>query len=171
MARAQSTVDFVVAIGVFVITLGFVLAFLPEMLAPFEPAAATPVEADRAASALVGTLVEDPLDPTALDSECTRALFDSSYYPARGCRFTVDETPAEVAGFAGGGEKVYVTLERRIGGTREVLCLESDVVAPCAGGEQLTAGPTPPQNSESVVSARRTVRVDGIDATMVVHVW
>lgn len=66
--RAQTAIDFVVGMGVFLLAAAFVLLFVPSMFAPFFGAGiGDPVTADRAAN----YLVEDRL---ALEGEPTGVL-------------------------------------------------------------------------------------------------
>lgn len=75
--RGQTTLDFAIGTGVFLIVVTFVLAFVPGMLQPFE--ASTQQEtaaADRIADQLTTeVLVSDISEPYRLDRDCTLAFF------------------------------------------------------------------------------------------------
>ncbi|WP_162993832.1 DUF7287 family protein [Halalkalicoccus subterraneus] len=75
--RAQLTVDYLVGTVTFLLVIGFVFSFVPEMLVPFtngQPA--HPVVADRTAS----HLAEDRLaaEPGVLDDDAVEAFFDGA---------------------------------------------------------------------------------------------
>lgn len=77
--RGQTALDFAVAIGVFVLAMAFVLAFVPSMFAPFfGMGAADGLVADRSASYLADNkLAADPAQPGALDQEKVDTFFDN----------------------------------------------------------------------------------------------
>lgn len=89
--RAQTPIDFAVGASVFLLTLGFVIAFVPTVFDPFAGAeTALPVVSDRVASGLVGDfLVASPVEPAVLSPACTVAYFEG------------DEGNATLAGMAG----------------------------------------------------------------------
>lgn len=75
--RGQTQLDFAIGMGIFLITVVFVLAFVPGILAPFEsgPQDAT-VASDRIADDLAtGTLVTESKSPFLLDRECVIGFF------------------------------------------------------------------------------------------------
>jgi hypothetical protein len=76
--RAQTPIDFAVGASVFLLTLGFVIAFVPTVFDPFAGAAtASPVVSDRLAAGLVGDfLAASPAEPAVLSPACTAAYFD-----------------------------------------------------------------------------------------------
>lgn len=56
--RAQTPIDFTVGAGVFLLTLAFVIAFVPTLFDPFSAAAtASPVVSDRVAAGVAGDLL------------------------------------------------------------------------------------------------------------------
>lgn len=75
--RAQTGIDFLVGMSVFLIAVGFVFAFVPSMFAPFGGSGVNDaLIADRSASYLAEyALVEDPTNPGVLSTDCTAAFF------------------------------------------------------------------------------------------------
>lgn len=88
--RGQTALDFAVAMGVFLIALAFVLAFIPSMFAPFfDTGGGNELRADRAAATLVeDELVVEPGTQALLSATKVENFFD-------GC---TDEDLADVVG-------------------------------------------------------------------------
>lgn len=170
-ARAQTTLDYAVGAGVFLVAAAFVLAFVPGMLAPFGGADRTQV-ADRAATALASDALGDPSSPSVLDETCTAAFFrlygeteDDGIDPPTTCRFDADATTAAGALGVGVGAdaraSLNVTVERD-GSTHDL---------PTDGGSvRLAAGPPVPTD-RSVATARRTVLLDGRSLRLIARAW
>ena len=150
--RGQTGLDYLVGIGVFLLTVGFVLAFLPGTLTPFTDGTEQPVVADRAADTIVVGLAAGA-EPNVLNTTCTLTFFGAEN--TADCAFTSGATPDELG--LPEFTRVNVTLERSVAGTtvRDV---------------RYATGPRVPTN-EPVVTATRTVYVDGADAVLVVRVW
>lgn len=174
--RGQTGLDYLVGIGVFLLTLGFVVAFLPGTLTPFTAGTDQPLVADRAADTVVAGLADGP-EPNVLNTTCTLAFFGVG--SDAGCAFDAAETSDDdaLAGALGLREftRVNVTLERSVDGptTREICSgtASPPAIDPCAtGGTPLTTGPPVPEGAPAV-TASRTVYVDDTDAVVVVHVW
>lgn len=79
-ARGQTALDFLVGMSVFLLALGFVLAFVPSMFAPFfGMGVGDAMAADRGAAYLTeNALVEDPATPGVLDEEKVDDFFNAS---------------------------------------------------------------------------------------------
>ena len=77
-ARAQTTVDYAVGMGLFLVVVAFVFAFVPTMLDPFAGEQGGSLVADRAATQLSSDLLGDPATPYALDQECVADFFKGS---------------------------------------------------------------------------------------------
>ncbi|WP_255195953.1 DUF7287 family protein [Halorarius litoreus] len=174
-ARGQTGLDFLVGIGLFLLTVGFVLAFVPGTLTPFSDATEQPLVADRLADTVVAGLAEDT-EPNVLNTTCTVAFFGVA--PDTGCAFdgsettTADGLATELG--APAFTRVNVTLERSVAGTstRTVRCGTASPLAigDCSSGSPLATGNAVPADA-SVVTATRAVWVDGQDAVVVVRVW
>ena len=155
--RAQTSIDFLVGMSVFLLTVAFVVAFLPSVFEPFTAAdEGDTLAADRTAALLAEHLLADPATPSVLDGTCTAEFFDADG-TVGDCRFTQDAGGLEEALGVGPATAVNVTVEE-------------DGTAYAVGGVDLRAGPTPP-SSGSVVTARRVVLLDGEERDLFVRVW
>ncbi|WP_435073166.1 DUF7287 family protein [Halorubrum sp. HHNYT27] len=106
--RAQTPIDFAVGASVFLLTLGFVIAFIPTVFDPFAGAeTALPAVSDRVASGLVGDLLAtSPVEPAVLSPACTAAYFEgdggnATLAGAAGCQAGVANDTAEEFGVDG----------------------------------------------------------------------
>ena len=149
--------------SVFLLTVAFVVAFLPGVFEPFTASGEGDVlAADRTASLLAGQLLAEPTSPGALNATCTAEFFsegDQGMIDA--CRFTADAADLDAALGLGPATSVNVTIEEN-GSVRSVTY----------GGQpiELRAGAKPPE-SESVVVSRRVVLLDGTESDLFVRVW
>lgn len=166
-SRGQTMPDFVVAVGIFILALAFVVAFTPQLLAP-HGGAETALVADRAAADLTGTHLAGDA-PGTLNATCTLAFFTGS--GGSGCPFDPSRSVTEQLGVQT-WYAVNVTLRRNVtGGPRaEVLCGDGGTVGPC-GTTRLARGPALPDRGRSVATARRAVAVGGNRAILEVNVW
>ncbi|WP_135851369.1 DUF7287 family protein [Halorussus salinus] len=160
-SRAQTSIDFVVGMSVFLLTVAFVVAFLPGVFEPFTATGSGDVlAADRTAGLLAEQVLADPASPGVFDPACTAEFFDAAGDGAAGvagCQYTTDAANLDAALGLGPATAVNVTIEND-GGVRS------------RGGVALAAGPAPPE-SESVVVARRVVLLGGDDVDLYVRVW
>ena len=155
-ARGQTGFDFIVGMSVFLVTIGFVFAFVPGMFAPLETASADMVTADRAAGHLTeGLLVEDVARPGILNATCTEAFFDTS--GGADCRFDVDSS--DLTGALGIDDSATVNVS-----------FEADGSVATLDGDRLAAGPAPPSTADVVVG-QRVVLVDDRRLSVYVRVW
>jgi hypothetical protein len=159
--RGQTSIDFVVGMAVFLLTVAFVVAFLPGVFEPFTAnGEGDSLAADRTATVLAEQLLADPTDPAVLDAGCTAEFFDAAGDGAGGltdCGFGTDAADLETALGLDSTTHVNVTIAER-GRVRSV------------NGVPLRAGPTPP-TSESVVVSHRVVLLDGEESDLYVRVW
>jgi len=176
--RGQTTLDFATGISIFLLSLAFVLVFVPGMLQPFTGGTQDDTPAsDRVADDLSQRLLGDAGEPYALDRECTRALFQSSV-PGR-CAFDGSslEQRVGVVDYA----HVNVTLRGNVTGTdgTDILCWDAGGEAYVERGDAacdasdtlLTRGPNPVTTGGKTVSARRVALLDGHDVTIEVVMW
>lgn len=169
--RGQTTIDFLVGIGVFMVTFGFVVGFIPSVVAPFADNQEPPVVADR----VVSTLTDDLLASQSsgvLNTSCTLAFFDDSLSSSE-CSFDNSNDLTDRVGITS-RYRLNISLIHAdtTGGTADPLCTDGATVQPCSdGGERLAVGPTLPRDSNAVTTAARTVRVDQTTAVLVVRVW
>jgi len=158
-ARAQTTIDFAIGIGLFLLVVAFVVAFVPTIFTPFQSTEG-PQTADRIATSLSTDRLGDPSEPHVLNGTCTAGFFDQldGGGPAPStCRFN---TSADTTG------EVF-TLDR----SREVNVTVRDANGSVVdGGTRLAAGPAPPETT-SVTAATRVVSLDGHARRLVVRTW
>lgn len=168
--RGQTSIDFVVGIGVFLLVVGSVAGFVPDLFAPFDDDPQRPLVTDRAADRVVGHLTDVDGNPGVLNTSCTLAFLRQN---AAVCGFDPQNDLTEQIGI-GTRYRANVSLRRNTTAAPglEILCTDGDEPVACsAGGPKLAAGPPVPGNRSSVDSARRVVHVAGRDATVVIHVW
>lgn len=60
--RGQTGLDFVIGIGIFLLAVGFLVAFAPNMVAPHSDSPELPLVADRAANYAVSQIETNPSD-------------------------------------------------------------------------------------------------------------
>jgi len=166
--RAQTSIDFVVGMSVFLLTVAFVVGFVPGVFEPFTASGEeATLTADRTAAALAEHLLADPATPSALNATCTAEFFstaDGGLIEA--CRFDADASDLETALGVGSTTGVNVTVEEDGSYLR---AYENGTVSP-DGDVSLRAGPDPP-DSGNVVTARRVVLLDGEGRNLYVRVW
>ena len=158
--RGQTTFDFLVGMSVFLLTVAFVVAFLPNVFEPFTAEGSDDVlAADRTADLLSEQLLADPATPAVLNATCTEAFFDAAGDGDDGldCAFDTDANDLRGALGVGPTVSVNVTVEEN-GSIRSI------------DSTDLRAGRSP-SNSESVVVARRVVLLDGDERDLYVRVW
>lgn len=166
--------DFTVGVSIFLFALVFVFAFVPGTLQPFTQGAQDETAgADRVADLMVKDLLADPGEPYVLDGACTAALLSNG--PGSGCGFdgSTLSTRLDLASL----QSINVTMRGDPnGGGIERLCWDSsdeEVVVVGASGctHPFVTGKTPPRSSDSVVTARRVVTIEGTTAAVEVRLW
>lgn len=76
--RGQTTIDFAIGIGVFLLVIAFVLTSVPNLLEPFDRNVQDDtVAADRIADHLTEDLLGSPEEPYVFDHACTIAFFEN----------------------------------------------------------------------------------------------
>lgn len=158
--RGQTTIDYSVGVGVFLLAVAFIFLFLPSVFAPFTAEGGDRlVLADRSADQLAADLlVETETNPTALNATCTVEFFDADG-DVGACRYDEDGSdPAAALGISQVGVDLNVTVRRTGGGIRTV------------DGTRLAAGDEPGPGDDVAV-ARRAVLLDGRQSRLVVRVW
>lgn len=163
--RAQMLPDFVIGIAIFLVTIAFIVGFIPQMTAPYQEQE-KPVVAERIADDVSGSLLGRPGSSSGLNLDCTRAFFARS--DATGCPFDAADTVNEQLGVSD-RHSVNVRLVST-GSESEVLCADGGSIGTC-GTERLAVGPSVPQDGRSVATTHRVVHVDGNDAVLEVRVW
>lgn len=157
--RAQTTIDFAIGIGLFLIVVAFVVAFVPTIFTPFQSTEG-PQTADRIATSLSTDRLGDPSEPYVLNETCTNGFFDQldDGDPALStCQFNTSATTT----------REMFTLDR----TRDVnVTIQHANGSIVDGGTRLAAGPTPPETT-SVTSATRVISFEGHSRRLIVRTW
>lgn len=162
--RAQTVLDYGMAVGLFFVALVFVLGVVPGMFDPFTAGSDTGI-GDRVATSLAADHLGDPAEPYVLDEECTWEFFDQlnggDSAPTH-CRYDTDAADLESLFGVGSTTSLNVT----------VTDFSGDTVVFTYGDQSrtLTAGDPLPARS-SVTTARRTVHLDGETYRLGVSVW
>ena len=189
--RAQTPLDFAIAMGIFLLAVTFVFTFIPSLTAPFvEGNQDKSVTADRVASHLAEGALGDPGDPFVVNDSCAEVFFNES---------TVDGDIPSTCGFSGDelGERVGVDTDRlQVNVTVEqidpdatgddrfrTVCIDGDGNVSQASNASITCDEEfvvgeAADADDSVVVARRIVTIPGCtfdtescDATLRVEVW
>ena len=176
--RAQTTLDFAIAMGVFLLAVAFVFTFIPSLTAPFvDGNQEQSAVADRIASHLVEGSLAHPDEPYILNVTCTTGMFDSQSGAAvAGCGYNTSTTDYRERIGVSDRPAVNLTLVRINSSNRDeaLLCddgsgnvvnaTDANCSVPYAIGGNYSG-------AESVTVARRVVSIDGRDATLLVRVW
>ncbi|WP_372912727.1 hypothetical protein [Salinigranum sp.] len=176
--RGQTTIDFAVGASIFLLSVAFILAFVPGMLEPFGTSLQEEtVSADRIATQISNDLLTAGDRPHLLDRTCTVAFFDSAADDSA-CAFDNTQTLGDRFGLESRQHlNVQIVGQDTDGdGTPERLCADADghvdeetQVGTCASPFEV--GETVPNETGSVVVARRAVSVDGVRGTLLVRMW
>jgi hypothetical protein len=157
--RAQTTIDFAIGIGLFLIVVAFVVAFVPTIFTPFQSTEG-PQTADRIATSLSTGQLGDPSEPYVLNETCTNGFFeqlDDGPPAPSSCQFNTSATTT----------RELFTLDR----TRDINVTIRHANGTIADtGTRLAAGPTPPETT-SVTAATRVVSLDGHSRRLIVRTW
>lgn len=157
MDRAQTSFDFAVGMGVFLLTVGFVLTFIPTIFQPFAVGSGSnEIVGDRISATLAeDALVEDVDTPNVLNASCTEKLFNADGTDSvEGCRYSDDSLPGAI-----GSYDVNLNVTIRQGGSIASL-----------NGTTLATGEDPRTNADVTLS-RRVVQIDGEIYQLWVKVW
>ncbi|WP_049909460.1 DUF7287 family protein [Halorubrum saccharovorum] len=174
-ARAQTPIDFAVGAGVFLLTLAFVIAFVPTLFDPFSAAStASPVVSDRVAAGVAGDLLAaSPAEPGVLSPACTVAFLsaNATLGTDADCHPDVAENPATHFGIDGDVQVVIHELDRRNPSTNA-----SNLSIATRHGrfevepDRTTADTTDP-TGEDVTVSQRLVSIGGTQYRLTVRVW
>jgi len=191
--RAQTTLDFAIAMGIFLLAVSFVFTFIPSLTAPFvDGDQDQSVASDRVASHLSEGALGSPDEPFVVNQTCATVFFDES-------KQDYTAIPAG-CGYNGTGHNERVGLSDRLdiqiellhvnpnktGSDRyRVVCVDSngDIIheesGTCESDSKYRIGEEPP-DTESVTVARRVMTVpdcsfgadvQSCDVTLRVSVW
>jgi hypothetical protein len=140
--RAQLTIDFLIGIVTFLVVVGLVFTFIPEMLVPFTSTqSAHPIVADRTATHLAENELAE--EPGALDGDAVVDFFDRS------------DDNGQITTDLGISEPTRVTV----------------TIRETSGTIVHERGPSPPTDTGQVTTAQRSVIYDEETHYLVVEVW
>lgn len=168
-ARGQTSVDFVIAIGVFLVVMVAVAGVVPQLFAAFDDSPERPLVAGRAADE-VGHGLSTSGEPGVLNGTCAEAFLSQS---ESACGYDPSNPLTDQLGI-GSQYRVNVSLQanRTTDPGLEVLCTDGSTIGTCSDGDdRLAVGPPVPERRSSVDTASRVVSVGGSTATVVVNVW
>jgi hypothetical protein len=190
-SRAQTTLDFAIAMGIFLLAVAFVFTFIPSLTSPFvDSNQERSVVADRTASHLAEGALGDPNRPLIVEEACATAFFGNKSVPTECDGFGDGKTHERLGlspdiGFnislvhvnaSASGKERYRTV--CIAEDGESIIHEGDSDKSCDKDLRYTIGDEP-RESDSVTVARRIVTVencefegaDACDATLLVEVY
>lgn len=159
--RAQTTLDFAIGVGLFLLVVAFVVTFVPGIFEPFERTDEGTQVADRIATTLATDVLGDPAEPYVLDADCTREFFvqmRTGTNATAECRFDTGADGLNDAFALDGRTGLNVTVTERGGDVAEL------------DGTRLAAGDAVPEG-RSVTTARRAVHVNETTYRLLVRVW
>lgn len=156
-SRGQLGFDFLVGMSIFLITVAFVIGFIPGMFDPFAAeTGADMIIADRSAAHITGNvLVESPAEPSVLNTTCTVIFFNEDYSIPSGCRFDTQDLSGAL------GVDDAVRLNVTIEDASSIREIDND---PLKSGRI-------PTDLDDVSVAQRVVYVDGEASRLYVRVW
>lgn len=181
--RAQTSIDFAIGIGVFLMAVTAVIAFTPTMVEPFEGSQQDPLVADRLVLQVTDQQIAGDA-PGTLNATCTMHFFNESPGPGGSdpcTTFAHDQSVHEKLGIDD-DKLVNVSLQANVtdDAGQELLCGDGDgdidwggsPETPCGSGEEVLAvGPSPPDEGGSVTVAKRVALLDDETVYVVVRVW
>lgn len=166
--RAQMLPDFVIGMAVFLLTIGFVISFIPQMTVPYQ-GQERPIVAERISNTLADDLLAEQGTLSQLNETCTEELFTEAESGV--CPFDASTSVNEQVGVSS-RYTVNVSIKRNVSGgpEPEILCANDGSFGTC-GSNPLAIGPPVPSAGESVVTSRRAVFVGGNVSELEVSVW
>lgn len=171
-SRAQTTIDFMIGAGVFLLVVAFVLGIIPGMIDPFSDSQERTLVADRLASQISEGMLAEPDRPTVLNQTCVNAFFNDTLAEGEGCPVPFNEDTTDLNERLGVQDRqsINVTIKRLDrNGDYQQLRTDGETVS-TTGHTTLAIGPSVPP-TQSQVAASRTAFIDGKDVTVVVTVW
>jgi hypothetical protein len=189
-SRAQTTLDFAIAMGIFLLAVAFVFTFIPSLTSPFvDSNQERSVVADRTASHLAEGALGDPNRPLIVEEPCATAFFGNNNVPTE-CGGFGDHASDQPRKRLGLSDDVgyYIRLVHidasASGADRYRTACKNDTTVIHEEDSSRTCDVryeigTEPRTSSSVTVARRIVTVepcdfegaDACDATLLVEVY
>lgn len=159
--RGQTSIDFLVGMSVFLITIGVIFAFLPGMFEPFADGSGVGmIVSERTATWLSeDALVVAPTAPGVLNATCTAEFFDAEE-DVDGCRFGSDASNLNEVLPVDSRARINVTIESNGISTLH----HQDETVELARGQE-------PTRDAAVVVSNRIVSIRETNHRLVVRVW
>lgn len=173
--RGQTPIDFAVGAGVFLLTLAFVVAFVPSLFDPFAAAdTASPIVSDRVAAALADdVLAASPAEPGTLSPACTVAFFGENDTLAgdAGCAANITASPDAQFGLDRDVQVVIHQLNESAPSENPATVTVPTRYGTYGGVElnRTTSDPTTPGGDVTV--SQRLVSLYGDQYRLTVRVW
>ncbi|MUW14307.1 hypothetical protein GJ633_06270 [Halorubrum sp. CBA1125] len=173
--RGQTPIDFAVGASVFLLTLAFVIAFVPTLFEPFTAAeTATPVVGDRVAAGVAGDLLAaSPTEPSVLSPACTVAFFDPNASLA-GDADCPDGVTDDLDAHFGVDDDLQVVVhpldKRDPVGNASTVSVDTEHGRFDVELDRYTSDPTATAGDDVTVS-QRLVSIDGDQYRLTVRVW
>lgn len=184
--RGQTQIDFAVGAGVFLVTLAFVVAFVPTLFEPFAVAdTASPLVSDRIADGTVdllgastnvsgdATAVHAPTRPGVLSPACTVAFFttDTTLDDDAACPFDAG-TDLDVLFGIDDDVQIVVHELNETAPAENPVSVDLETRHGTVGGE-LNRSSTDPNATtiDDVAVSGRVVSLNGVQYRLTVRVW
>lgn len=150
---AQTQIDFVVGVSIFLIAFTVVIAGTGPLLEPFTTGQENIATADRVADKMTNTLLTTDDRQFVLDKECTVAFFDgygnnNAVTPPSDCRFGAIQPSDTLTTQFGVPSTYYINIT-----------LETNTGIATIDGTRMAAGRIP--STGTVTLSQRIVRIDG----------
>lgn len=176
--RAQTTLDFMIGMGVFLFAILFLIGVIPSIIDPFSGGQEAPLVADRVAGEVAEGMLVEPGTSSVLNETCTYAFFNESLGEGTGCAVPFDEQETDLSTRLSIDDRysLNISIRRNVSGGADpdILCTNGDRVASCgaigADETRFTTGP-PPAERQTVTATQRAGYLDGKDVIVVVKLW
>jgi len=144
--RGQTTVDFAIAISIFLVAVVFTLTLVPSLFQPYDNTAEEQAVSDRAATTLSSNVLTNPQDKYILDNNCTEEFFQQMTGTASNvgtnCRFPDNTFSLREMFRFSNGVFMNVTIEDTSGNVQTF------------NGTEMRAGDSVPDVADTTVSTR-----------------
>lgn len=176
--RAQTTLDFMIGMGVFLFAIVFLLGVIPSIIDPFSGGQEQPLVADRVASEVAEGMLVEPGRSSVLNETCTYAFFNESLGKGDGCGVPFDETKQDLPTRLSIDDtySLNITITRNVTGDvkPDILCTNGERTGSCGAimtdQTRLAIG-SEPSDRQTVTTTQRVVYLDGKDVIMVFKLW
>lgn len=164
-SRGQTLPDFAVGIAVFLFTVAFVFAFVPQLILPFEDREQS-VVAERIGSDLGNDLLVAEGASSQLEESSTTAFFDGDEEEALGQLgiepwYSLNVTLRNASSL----DQSSVILCEAEG--EEWIVVDEN----CDGSDRFAIGDPPPRDDGSPATVRRTIPAGDRDVVLEVSIW